>query len=188
MRAIQSAARVAPRSPDAEALVLFPGDVDRARRLYAAHKAMLHSLKEAAREFDLAPPEQRAVLGALLTALPDAVPAGQTLPSQAPELWTKRDLNLRENAPQFVRRVYAAWLGRGLARKDLAKLDDDLYKALAVWLSRHPDDEIGRMLPPQSEMIDGIIERLSAEFPVEVLRKLGYAIDSRLRRNPDSSK
>jgi hypothetical protein len=104
------------------------------------------------------------------------------LPRKAPELWAKRDLNLRENAPQFIRRVYGRWLGQGLARKDLTTLDPDLYKALSVWLSRHKDDAIVEVLPPQSNQIDDLIERLSAEYSLEDLRKLGYAIDSRLRR------
>ena len=104
------------------------------------------------------------------------------LPQTAPEFWKTRDLNLRENAPQFIRRVYAQWLGRGLERKDIAQLDQDLYKALSVWLSRHPKDPIVADLPPQREKLDELIDELSAKYPLEDLRKLGHAIDARLRR------
>jgi hypothetical protein len=108
-------------------------------------------------------------------------------PETAPELWKSRDLNLRENASQFVRRVYAAWLGRGLERKDLARLDPDLYKALSVWLSRHPEDPIVADLPPQREKLDELIDELSAKYPIEDLRKLGHAIDARLRRKKNKT-
>lgn len=104
------------------------------------------------------------------------------LPASAPEAWKARDLNMRENAPQFIRRVYAEWLGRGLERKDIARLDQDLYKALSVWLSRHPEDPIVADLPPQREKLDELIDELSSKYPLEDLRKLGHAIDARLRR------
>ncbi len=103
------------------------------------------------------------------------------LPTTAPEAWSKRDLNLRENPVEYTRRVYARWLGHGLTRKDLKALDPDLYRALSVWVSRHPDDAITE-LPAQSEILDDLIDRLSARLSLDDLRKLGYAIDTRLRR------
>ena len=147
----------------------------------------LSDLTEAARrvqaEHGLSGAEMGAACAALtLKSIWQPPPAPEPLPADAPERWTSRDLNLKENPPLFIRRVYARWLGHGLARKDLAHLDADLYKALSVWLVRHPDDEIARLLPSQSEQIDEVIERLSAQYPVEFLRKLGYAIDSRIRR------
>jgi len=125
----------------------------------------------------------RAILQRLLAIYPpEQAPPPPALPEKAPELWVERDLNRRENAPQFIRRVYAPWLGKGLARKDISRLDGDLYKALSVWLSRHKDDEIAQLLPSQSDRIDELIERLGNEYSIEDLRRLGYAIDSRLRR------
>ena len=105
------------------------------------------------------------------------------LPDAAPELWSKRDLNLRENAPQFIHRVYGPWLGHGLTRKHIKAHDPELYRALSVWLTRHPDDGIASALPRQSDILDDLIDRLSAEFSLEDLRKLGYAINARLRRD-----
>ena len=174
----------------------FAGDLDRAQRLgtvFQAAKAYFHAR---ARENAFTANDILEILEALLeyyatevdpTTYPPASlqqPASKQLlmPAKPKEFWAQRDLNLRENPPQFIRRVYEKWLGQGLARKDLAQLDPDLYKALSVWLSRHPEDDLAQVLPPQSDVIDDIISRLSAEYPLEVLRKLGYAIDARLRR------
>jgi len=110
----------------------------------------------------------------------------QPLPPEAPELWRTRDLNRRENAPGFIRRVYREWLGAGLERRHLATLDPDLYRALSVWVVRHPDDPIIAQLPPQHERIDEVIDQLSAEYPLDVLRKLGRVIDSRMRRKKNA--
>lgn len=176
-----------PKFPDDLALEQFPGDIDRAHRLVLALQDLRHALSRAEGDHNLSSSEIRAVIKALLPFRPDGANAVD-LPNKAPALWSERDLNLRENAPQFIRRVYGDWLGRGLARKDLSRLDEHLYGALSVWLTRHPDDEIVRLLPSQGEQIDELIERLSAEYPVEFLRKLGYAIDSRMRRQATSSR
>ncbi|MFZ4808237.1 MAG: hypothetical protein ACOYLQ_13350 [Hyphomicrobiaceae bacterium] len=104
------------------------------------------------------------------------------LPDTAPEAWAGRDLNRRETAPDFIRRVYGPWIGRGLTRKLVKQRDPDLYRALSVWLTRHPDDAITQVLPKQSELLDDLIDRLSSEFTLEELRKLGYAVDARLKR------
>ena len=77
--------------------------------------------------------------------------------------------------------MYGKWLGKGFQRRDLGNLDAELYRALSVWVYRHPDDVIPE-LPPISDVMDQMIERLSAELSLDELRKLGYAIDTRLRR------
>ena len=156
-------------------------DPDRAQALQGAFSNIRQATTQAKADFALTDDELRSVLRALAVSTRSSEPP-PAAPDKAPELWAQRDLNLRENAAQFIRRVYAPWLGKGLARKDLSRLDDDVYRALAVWLSRHPDDEIARLLPTQSDQLDRLVDRLSAEYPIEVLRKLGYAIDNRLRR------
>ena len=108
--------------------------------------------------------------------------AAPPLPEQPPETWAARDLNRRETPPQFITRAYAQWLGRGLSRKDLKNLDPDLYRALSVWLTRHPEDDIAKALPRKSDKLDDLIDKLAAEHSLEDLRKLGYAIDARLKR------
>lgn len=115
----------------------------------------------------------------------NATPAAalkKKLPAAAPELWAARDLNLRENPSRFIKRVYSKWLGEALERSHLASLDPPLYKALSVWLTRNPDDPIAYLLPSKKRSTAELIDRLSAEYPLDELRKLGYAIDARMRR------
>ena len=143
-------------------------------------------VKNYAASHALAPESMSAILTRLAAEYDKtsaATKPAAALPEAAPELWSKRDLNLRENAPQFIRRVYGLWLGHGLTRKHIKAHDPELYRALSVWLTRHPDDGIASALPRQSDILDDLIDRLSAEFSLEDLRKLGYAINARLRRD-----
>ena len=159
----------------------FPGQIERAHRLYAALSDLQVALDRVKQDHNLSTADAYDIVKATLPRLAPLEP-DEPLPAEAPELWARRDLNRRETAPQFIRRVYGDWLEHGLARKDLARLDEELYRALSVWLSRHPDDEMAKLLPSQTEQIDALIDRLSQEYPIEFLRKLGYAIDSRMRR------
>jgi transcriptional regulator with XRE-family HTH domain len=111
-----------------------------------------------------------------------------SLPDIAPEKWSARDLNRREAPPQFIERVYGPWLDGQLTRQGLKKLDSDLYRALSVWLSRHPDDTIAALLPRKRDILDEVLDRLSGEFSLEDLRKLGYAVDARLKRDAGTKK
>ena len=81
----------------------------------------------------------------------------------------------------FIQRVYAPWLGRGLNRAHIRNLDLPLYRALSVWVHRHPEQEMSE-LPSISQSIDEKIARLSLEFSPDELRKLGLAIENRGRR------
>ncbi|MBX9727137.1 MAG: hypothetical protein K2X09_07715 [Rickettsiales bacterium] len=56
------------------------------------------------------------------------------LPDKAPELWIDRDKSLREDVPQFIRRVYEPWLGKGLTRTDMRRLDKRLASEITDWL------------------------------------------------------
>lgn len=109
------------------------------------------------------------------------------IPTEAVELWSDRtphpDLERIETPVEFTRRVYGSWLSKGLTRAHLRGLDPPLYQALSVWMRRHPDDVIEE-LPPLTQVIDERIAKLSAEFSPDDLRKLGLAIQSRLRRQP----
>ena len=58
------------------------------------------------------------------------------LPASAPELWQGGRGN-PETPPEFVRRVYGEWLGKGLDRAHIRNLDRPLYQALDNWLRRH---------------------------------------------------
>ncbi len=56
------------------------------------------------------------------------------LPIEAPE--TFQGLRGPETPPEFVKRVYGPWLGQGLTRADIRKLDPKLSVAITNWLSR----------------------------------------------------
>ncbi len=159
---------------------------DIAQSARKAEAALIDMRREAARvqaDHNLTANEFAAVLTKLtINSISEPSLPPDPLPTTAPELWAKRDLNKRETAADFVRRVYGKWLDAGLERKDIAQLDPPLYKALSMWLTRHPDDPIASALPPQSDRIDEAIEHLSARYSVDFLRKLGYAIDTRMRR------
>lgn len=58
------------------------------------------------------------------------------LPQEAPERYQKR-LDRRERPAEFIARVYAPWLGKGLARNHLMHLDRPLYDALYNWLKKN---------------------------------------------------
>ena len=48
------------------------------------------------------------------------------------------------NAAVWIRKVYAPWLGQGLARHHVGELDPDLGRAYSGWTrkDRHPEDVI----------------------------------------------
>lgn len=74
-------------------------------------------------------------------AAPDALsPSGHvaSLPVQAPEIYG--GLRGPETPPEFVKRVYAPWLGQGLDRAHIKHLDPKLYTAIDNW-TRKPGNE-----------------------------------------------
>lgn len=163
--------------------VLTVEQVEKHPKLSRALKRLRDDFKSIRQFYQLTPQETRAVLRVLLKDLAQNEVEAVEPPAKAPEVWPERDLNRRENPPQFIARVYAKWLGRGLLRRHLATLDPDLYKALSVWLTRHPDDDIASILPPHYEVMDEVIADLEAQYPPETLRRIGYAIEARARRN-----
>lgn len=56
------------------------------------------------------------------------------LPTEAPEKY--QGLRGPETPPAFVQRVYGEWLGHGLTRAHVRKLDAKLYEGINNWLSR----------------------------------------------------
>lgn len=142
----------------------------------------------------LKPSERTDVLIQLMRHLPPSLspnPGRRSppeLPDKAPISWRSYKnavqagyAPINHNPVEFTRRIYADWLGEGLTRKHLNEIDPDLYKALAVWEHRHPDQRIHE-LPTATQVIDEKIALLSAEMTEEELRKLGSAIQSRHRR------
>lgn len=104
-------------------------------------------------------------------------------PTRPPALWKDRDLNARETVTDFIERTYAQWLDRGLERRHIAKIDPLLYKSLSVFLTRQPQHPLATRLPSKRKTTQELIERLSADYSADELRKVGYAIDAQLRRS-----
>lgn len=84
--------------------------------------------------------------------LPVPVSASPTvkLPAVAPALWLKRT-NKQQQAPDFIEKTYGQWLGKGLTRAHIHKLDAPLYNALARWLTVNKTLPEGVKLPTQAE-------------------------------------
>jgi len=74
------------------------------------------------------------------------------LPKEAPEVYKTRD-DKSEKVVAFIRRVYAPWLGQGLARNYLRYLDPSVYHALHNWLKKNPWPE-DLDLPSKKELND----------------------------------
>jgi hypothetical protein len=118
-----------------------------------------------------------------------------TLPKQAPVMWENREKK-DESPVTFIKREYAQWLGKGICRADIRRLDKKLYEALYAWIGKSggmPD--IG--LPSKKELNDEklrVAERLKApsrsmkvaELPLEDRERLRlYEVSRRRReRNP----
>ncbi len=83
------------------------------------------------------------------------------LPSLAPELYRNRK-NRTEKPADFIHRVYAPWLGKGLARPHLMALDRPLYDALHNWLRKNPMPE-DLVLPTKKQMIDAELKAARIE-------------------------
>jgi hypothetical protein len=161
------------------------------RRLHKAYDDLEAALEGIILYRALDPSECRAIVGRLAEKYrmseglgrnsdTDSTPLSPLTPS---ELWEHRK-GRKENPVAFLRRVYAPWLGRGMTRADLRRIDLPLYRAFSAWLRRHPEDPVAE-LPSLSEAIDRKIERLAHEFTPDDLRKLGLALQNRQRRKRD---
>ena len=150
----------------------FPGSLGRAGRLTLMLQAFVIDVKSV----DAAAwPQMLRVLENL------AKPPRLALPKSAPQAWADRDLTAKVSPVAFARQVYKAWLGRGLTRQHLNKIDPSLYRAISVWETRHPDDRLTEV-PTLSETIDQRIASLAGEFSEEELRRLGSTLQTRQRR------
>lgn len=83
------------------------------------------------------------------------------LPSHPPALWAT-DKHAGETPPDFIKRHYEPWIGRGLARPDIKRLDARLYVALNNWL-RHNEIPSDLNLPTLKEKNDGWVATILKE-------------------------
>ncbi|MFZ5746916.1 MAG: hypothetical protein ACOY45_04575 [Pseudomonadota bacterium] len=100
------------------------------------------------------------VSGLILELFPELVDRSTlekvALPIAAPQKWsTDRILidDMLENPYQFIKRVYEPWLGKGLTKAHVRKLDDPLMQAFYLWQREHPMPE-DLDLPTKKEWVD----------------------------------
>lgn len=106
----------------------------------------------------------------------------------APTLWDDRT-DRNEHAPDFIKRVYAPWLGNGLTRSHIRALDPKLHKAFENWLSRPgnsmPDD---LDLPSRQDVNDRIRRQIARGEPVGIhTTQEAHRIARMLQRPPNTS-
>jgi hypothetical protein len=85
-------------------------------------------------------------------------PTDPPVPEVAPAKWLERK-NRDETPLDFIRREYAPWLGKGLSKRDIRRLDRSLYLAFYAWKAEGgvipPDFD----LPTQKQVNDAELER-----------------------------
>jgi hypothetical protein len=164
----------------------FPGPIERARRLASLYPSLAVAFMELRRDHNVTPDEARALFEALIAEFASGaheqdVYTEEELLRQLARVPQWRDRRGDVTPPQFVRRHYRHYLGKGLTRAILRKLDERLYHSLAAWVRRHPEDDIPE-LGKRADRIDQQIARLSVEFSPDELRRLGLALQARERR------
>ncbi|MDQ0462963.1 hypothetical protein QO010_000711 [Caulobacter ginsengisoli] len=87
-----------------------------------------------------------------------SVSVERQVPKEPPALWLV-DREGKETPIEFIRRHYTPWLGKGLHRGDIRRLDRPLYNALGNYLANHPmPDDID--LPTLQEYNDRWVTRV----------------------------
>ena len=81
------------------------------------------------------------------------------LPTTAPIKWLDRS-NKKESPPEFIWRVYALWMGKGLTRPYIRRLDGSLYTALSRYLWQGGELPPDFDLPTKKEVTDRRLEKL----------------------------
>lgn len=91
----------------------------------------------------------------------EAAPREAPLPASAPALWAT-DKQPSDTPPDFIKRHYEPWLGKGFARPNIKQLDPQLYTALNNWL-RNNEMPADLDLPTLKEKNDRWVSRIAAE-------------------------
>lgn len=104
----------------------------------------------------------------------ELVKTSPEMPISAPELFIDR-VNREEKPIDFIKRVYAPWIGHGFTQPFLRRLDPKLYMALHNWLRANamPAD---LPLPTKSEIVKTKIER-AGEKGIRAARRLVRSAD-----------
>jgi hypothetical protein len=135
----------------------------------------------------------KPVSGKILELFPELAKASEiprvTVPEVAPAIWPNDRIEINgvlETPPDFIKRNYAEWLGKGITRADVRRLDKPLSTALDNWLRRNPmPDDLD--LPTLKEQNLRWIERIDrgglAGDGTEALLKHGQRLLSAKRRH-----
>ena len=101
----------------------------------------------------------------------------QAAPSQAPELWARREEFKGQTALGFLQRVYGFWLDR-MRLADIAALDHPLYQALQTWRRRNTP-------PPHLASFFARKRRSRADIDAELKKHKIKKPDDAFARFPD---
>ncbi len=83
------------------------------------------------------------------------------LPSVAPALWAERTSGREVSPVGFIQQHYGPWIGKGLTRPDLKRLDEPLYRAHTIFISRNGGvDPLN--LPKKSDVVEARVS--SSDF------------------------
>lgn len=99
--------------------------------------------------------------------------ADENLPLVAPALWEERTTGREVSPADFIRMHYAPWLGNGITRAHIGKLDEKLYVAYARQISRTPEKALGELPSEPRQKRDDpeeALERIRAQTRASVAR------------------
>ena len=105
--------------------------------------------------------------------------------SDAPALW-KNDKLAGDTPPEFIKRVYGKWLGKGLDRPTVRRLDPSLGQALDNWLQRNdmpPDLDLPTAKERSAREISALKELAKDSSLHRVLGSFTAREASRIRSN-----
>ncbi len=104
---------------------------------------------------DLIDSTDESLLEAAFKAVQSVV--GEAAPSVAPTLWKDRDRSKKMKCTDFVLDVYKPWIGKGLRRHHLKKIDAQLYQTLGAFFARNG-------VPEKLESLENADEKITLEF------------------------
>jgi len=104
---------------------------------------------------DLIDSTDESLLEAAFKAVQSVV--GEATPSVAPMLWKDRDRSKKMKCTDFVLDVYKPWIGKGLRRHHLKKIDTQLYQTLGAFFARNG-------VPKRLESLENADEKITLEF------------------------
>jgi hypothetical protein len=112
---------------------------------------LMNELVELVENEDSISSADKSTLKKLQTRIQFAITAGASatpalsIPQLAPAKWLERK-NKDETPLDFIRRGYAPWLGKGLSKPDIRRLDRSLYLAIYTWT------RAGGVIPPDFDL------------------------------------